>query len=233
MIHINLLPEQYKARARTPMKLMLALTGAVIINASLLTWLGYAHFAVKLQVEQEKELVQSEMDALKPQVDHVSALQAEAKLHKSREETLQGITKSRISWTQKLDELIDVCSRGGDGERHLVWFDDLLVAQNLDPKAKTPGTVRANGHSGSDKFAHVANFLEDLANSNFITDFENPAHPEGSVSTVDDTLVPSASWSFPLALTMKSTDARHGKTPEPKKAAPTKKKNVSREGAGQ
>ena len=236
MIHINLLPEQHKAKGRTPLKLMLALSGVVTVNACLLAWLGYAHFAVQLRADNEKELVQSEMDGLKPQVEHVAALKAEAKLHKSREETLQQITRSRISWTRKLDELIDVCSRGGDGERHLVWFDDLQVAQNLDPKAKSPGTVKASGHSGSDKFAQVANFLEDLEGSSFLSDFEKPAPPEGSVSSVDPELTPSASWSFPLALTMKSVDERSGAGSaadggKSKKPAPKAKgRNTAREG---
>jgi Tfp pilus assembly protein PilN len=238
MIHINLLPEQHKARSRTPLKLMLAISGAVAVNAGLLAWLGYAHFAVQLRVDNEKELVQSELDGLKPQLNYVADLKAESKLHTSREATLQQITRSRISWTKKLDELIDVCSRGGEGQRHLVWFDDLHVTQNLDPKAKTPGTVRASGHSGSDNFAQVANFLEDLESSSFLLDFEKPAAPEGSVSSVDPELTPSASFSFPLALTMKSTDERHGGSQadasKAKKPAPRgKTRNTAREGGAQ
>jgi Tfp pilus assembly protein PilN len=230
MIQINLLPEQHRLKTRMPLKLMLVVSGAVAVNAGLLAWLGYAHFAVQMRADNEKEMVQSEMDGLKPQLGYVADLKAESKLHTSREATLQQITRSRISWTKKLDELIDVCNNGSEGERHLVWFDDLQVTQNLDPKAKSPGTVKASGHSGSDNFAQVANFLEDLEASNFLSDFERPAAPEGSVSNVDPDLTPSASFSFPLALTMKSTEARHGGTGtdagKPKKA-PSKAKGRS------
>jgi Tfp pilus assembly protein PilN len=203
MIRINLLPEEYRKSTRTPIKLMASIAGIVAVNAALVAWLGYVHFNVELQVESEKSTVQSEMGGLKPQLDYYTSLESESKQYKSREQTLASITKSRICWTKKLDELIDVCSRGGDGERHLVWFDDLQVVQNLDPKAKVPGTVSAAGHSGSDKFGQVANFLEDLAGSSFISDFEKPSDPEGTVQLVDETLVPPAAWSFPLKLKMK------------------------------
>ncbi len=206
MIRINLLPQEYRIKARTPIKVMLGIAAAVAVNAGLVAWLAYVHFAVQVQVESEKNTVQSEADGLKPQLDYYAALDTESKQYKSREQTLTSITKSRICWTKKLDEFIDVCSRGGDGERHLVWFDDFQVTQNLDPKAKTPGTVRASGHSGSDNFGQVANFLEDIESSSFVSDFEAPAPPEGSQTLKDETLVPAVAIAFPLSLTMKARE---------------------------
>lgn len=223
MIRINLLPEEYRKSTRTPIKLMASIALIVAINAGLAAWLGYVHFNVELQVESEKNTVQSEMSGLKPQLDYFASLETESKQYKSREQTLASITKSRINWTKKLDELIDVCNRGGNGARHLVWFDDLQVVQNLDPKAKVPGTVSAAGHSGSENFAQVANFLEDLAASNFISDFEKPADPEGSVAQPDDTLVPPVAWAFPLKLKMKPRDDGASKA-----AAPKTSKNAAR-----
>ncbi len=221
MIRINLLPEEYRKSSRTPIKLMAAIAGLVAINGGLMAWLGYVHFNVEKLVDGEKSTVQSEMSGLKPQLDYFASLDSESKQYKSREQTLSSITKSRICWTKKLDELIDVCSRGGDGERHLVWFDDLQVVQNLDPKAKVPGTVSGTGHSGSEKFAQVANFLEDLEASTFISDFEPPAAPEGTQTLVDEALIPPVAWAFPLKLKMKSREdvsaknapAKGGKAP--------------------
>ena len=115
MIRINLLPESYRKTTRTPIKLMIGIAAIVAINAGLAAWLGYVHFNVELQIEGEKSTVQSEMSGLKPQLDYYAALESESKQYKSREQTLSSITKSRICWTKKLDELIDVCSRGGDG----------------------------------------------------------------------------------------------------------------------
>ena len=235
MIRINLLPEEFRKKARTPVKLVLALIAVVTVNAGMGTWWAWQKIGIQAEIESEAASLQTEMDGLSPQVSYHQALESESKQYKTREETLTGITASRISWTKKIDELIDVVNRGQNGQRHLVWLDDLQVAQSTDPKAKVPGTVRAAGHSGSDKFAQVANFLEDLETSTFIADFQPPASPEGSQTNVDETLMPSVAWSFPLSLTLKTTEERQGlpakdaKKPAPKKPA----KPAAGEGAKQ
>ena len=125
MIHINLLPEEYRRKQRTPVKLMLAVAGAVAVNASLAAWWGWTAFGIAAEVKSEYSVLQTEMDGLEPQVAYHKALEAESGVYKHREDTLAGITAKRISWTKKVDELIDVVNRGGDGQRHLIWLDDL------------------------------------------------------------------------------------------------------------
>ena len=234
MIKINLLPEEYRKKARTPIKVLLAIAGAAAINGGLAAWYAWSAFGVQAEIDGEIASLQLEMDGITPQVTYHTALDAESKQYKSREQTLAGITKSRISWTRKLDELVDVVNRGGDGQRHLIWFDDFHVQQSNDPKAKSAGTARASGHSGSDKFAQVANFLEDVEKSPFLADFQPPAPPEGSQTLVDDTLVPPVAWSFPLSLTLKSPEERAGGKPaDDKKAAPAAKPAAQPEAAPQ
>jgi Tfp pilus assembly protein PilN len=211
MIRINLLPEEYRKKARTPVKLVLALVAAVLVNAGLATWWAWTAFGVKAEIDSEAAALQTEMDGLTPQVNYYNSLDSESKQYKSRESTLSSITTSRVSWTKKLDELIDVVNRGGNGQRHMVWFDDLQVTMNQDPKAKIAGSLKASGHSGSDKFAQVANFLEDVEGSPFISDFQPPAPPQGTQTLVDETLVPSVVWAFPLELTLKSPEDRIAK----------------------
>jgi Tfp pilus assembly protein PilN len=223
MIRINLLPDEFRKKARTPIKLVLALVAVVTINAGMATWWAWQRIGIQSEIDSEAASLQTEMDGLNPQVTYHQALESEAKQYKSREETLASITSSRISWTKKLDELIDVVNRGQNGARHLVWLDDLQVTQTSDPKAKVPGTVRAAGHSGSDKFAQVANFLDDLEASPFVVDFQPPAPPEGSQTNVDESLMPPVAWSFPLSLTLKSSEERLGKpAKDTQKAAPKK-----------
>ncbi|MDZ4771679.1 MAG: hypothetical protein SGI72_00955 [Planctomycetota bacterium] len=226
MIRINLLPEEYRKQARTPVKLLLGLLLAVIVNAGLATFWAFQAFGLQAEIASENQGLQTELDGLTPQVTYYNSLDSESKQYKSRESTLAGITSSRISWTKKLDEFIDVVNRGGNGQRHLVWLDDLQVAQTTDPKAKTAGSVKASGHSGTDKFENVANFLEDLENSTFISDFQPPAAPEGTQTLVDETLVPSVAWSFPLALTLKSAEERGDKAGADKSKGKTPAKNA-------
>ena len=208
MIRINLLPEEFRKKSRTPLKLLFTITGLVAVNAGLASWWGWTVFGIHAKVESERATLQVEMDGLTPQVNYYHSLETESKQYKSREKTLGQITADRISWTRKLDELIDVANAGGDGSRHLVWLDDLTVAQSNDASTKNYGSVRASGHSGSDKFAQVANFLEDVEGSAFIDDFEKPSPPEGTQTLVDETLVPPVAWAFPLALSLKAPEER-------------------------
>lgn len=217
MIRINLLPEDQRRKARSSLKVLGLIAAGACLNALLLAWYGWLAFGVANEVESERAVLQTEMDGLTPQVDYHKALDAEKRRFAGRESTLAGITKTRISWTKKLDELVSVVNGGGDGKRHFVWLDDLSVAQTSDPKAKSAGSFKAAAHSGSEAFAQVANFLDDLEKSNFVDDFMPPAPPEGSQTQVDKELEPSVVWNFPLALQLKSKEPP--KT-EPKKPAP-------------
>lgn len=208
MIRINLLPEEYRRKARTPLKVMAAVSAAVAANGLLIAWLGWLTLGVAAEVSSEKSVLQTESDGLAPQVRYHKDLDAEQKSYAARESTLANITRNRISWTRKLDELISVINSGSDGQRHHVWLSSLTIAQNNDPKARSAGELKAGGFSGSEGFAQVANFLEDVERSDFARDFMPPAFPEGSVSQVDKELVPSVVWSFPLSMNLKTPDER-------------------------
>lgn len=220
MIRINLLPEEFRRQKRSSIGVLLAITGAVAVNGVLGAWYGWLAFGVAAEIESERAVLQIELDGLKPQVDYHKSLDAEQKQFASRETTLAGITKSRVSWTRKLDELVSVANNGGEGQRHFVWFDDLSVQHTLDGRSKTPGSLKASGFSGSENFAQVANFLEDIERSQFVEDFEKPAAPEGSQSKIDKELIPSIVWAFPLQLTLKAPPAPPAKPAATPKPAP-------------
>lgn len=211
MIRINLLPEEYRRKARTPLKLMLAVSALVTLNASMVAWLGWLAFGVAASVDSERAVLDTENDGLEPQVAYHKSLKTESARHSKREATLAKITADRISWTRKIDELVDVVNRGGGGERHLTWFDSLNVQQGSGGPKGSAGSLTASGHSGSDNFAHVANFLEDLENSAFIEDFHPPAPPEGTEQQEDPELMPSVVWAFPLSVELKQREDEKGK----------------------
>ena len=141
MIRINLLPEEYRRKSRTPVRLMLTVAGVVSVNAGLLAWWGFLAFGIQAEIESERAVLQTESDGLAPQVTFHKALEGERLRFASRESALAAITKSRIGWTRKVDELIDVINDGGEGRRHFVWLDDLNVSQRSDARAKSAGTV--------------------------------------------------------------------------------------------
>ena len=152
-------------------------------------------------MKSELAVLQDQKAAIDPQVSYHHDLEKESQLFDAREDMLKKITANRISWTRKLDELIDVINVGGDGEKYLVWLDDLTVDQKESSRAKTYGSLKASGHSGSTSFAHIANFLDDLERSPFCEDFNRPAPPEGSQSSKDEGLMPAEIFNFPLEAT--------------------------------
>lgn len=209
MILINLLPQEYRRKARTPVRFTAGVCVAVAVNCTLLAWWAWMAFGVRAEVDSELAVLRDSMDSISPQIAYHRNLERENALYQSREATLATITSSRMSWAQKIDELIDVVNRGGDGEKYLVWFNDLSVDQITDPRGNKYGGVVASGHSGNPNFAHVANFLEDLEASPFAIDFHPPAPPEGSQTNVDQELMPSEVWTFPLELDLLPPEDRH------------------------
>jgi Tfp pilus assembly protein PilN len=208
MILINLLPDELRQKRRTPVKLLLAVAGAVAVNGTLVAYWAWTAFGVAAEVKSELAVLQDQRAGLDPQVAYHRDLEKESKLFESRESMLKQITANRISWTRKLDELVDVVNVGGDGEKYLVWFDDLTVDQKESARSKTWGSLKASGHSGSTNPSHVANFLDDLERSPFCEDFNKPAPPEGAQSNKDEGLMPSEVWNFPLEVALKAPEER-------------------------
>jgi len=220
MIRINLLPAEQRAATRSSTRVVVALFSAVAVNGVLAA--VWASMAFGDQARADAAVADAEMalEGLRPRLERLKALKAEEKEHKAREEALADIARHRIAWTNKLDQFVDVVNAGGEGQRHLVWFDDLSVSRAVDPRANHVGELKGAGHSGSEKFAHVANFLDDVEQSGFAAGFQPPAPPEGSQSVQDKELVPSEVWSFPLSMKVKAPEEpAQKKDAAPEKAA--------------
>ncbi len=217
MIRINLLPEEYRKKARTPFKMMLAVSAAVAINATALAYWVWMTFGITAELSTELSVFQMEMDGLTPQVNYHDALEVEIKFHSSRETTLAEVTLNRVLWTKVLDEIVDIVHSGGEGVRHFIWFDDLTVKQESSSgrtrsrAGASWGSLKASGHSGSPAWNQVANYLEDIEDqelSDFALVFNPPGSPEGALNDSDDALIPPVNWSFPLTLELRSPEER-------------------------
>ena len=208
MILINLLPDEYRARRRAPVKKIAAVAAIVAFHTSLVAWWAWLAFGVASEVQAKRDVLREDMAGLEPQVAYHKDLEREQTQYQSREVTLQEITTNRVSWTRKLDELIDVINQGGGGEKYLIWLDDCVVQQTTDKRKESFGKLRASGHCGGSNFAQVANFLEDLGEAAFISDFYPPATPETTQAAPDERLAPSTYWNFPLEVELKSAEER-------------------------
>lgn len=202
MILINLLPQQHRARQRVPLKVAATAATFIVVNCSLLAWSAWIYFGDMVEVASESRVVQETLDNLRPQVEQFKSLEAENKLFLSRETTLAQMTANRVSWTRKLDELIDVVHKGGEGPKYLVWMDDLLVSRQFDKRKGSAGMLRGSAHCGSENLGLIANFLDDLQNSSFIEGFMPIEATPGKQEDEDPTLVPARVWGFPLELNL-------------------------------
>jgi len=209
MILVNLLPEEYRQKRRTPVKLLAAVSAAVAINTSLFAYWAWTAFGVAAEVSSELAVLDDTMAGLRPQIEYHETLEDESKLFQSREATLTDITSNRVSWTEKVDQLVDVIHKGGSREeKYLVWLDGLTANNEANARQKTFGELTANGNSGSNKFSQVANFLEDVQYSPLALDFTVESDPEGTQQIKDEDLIPSEVWSFPFELGLMSPEDR-------------------------
>ena len=208
MILINLLPDEYRQKSRTPIKFMAATLAAVAVNGSLVAFLAWKALGVAAEVRSELTVLSDTKAGLDPQVAYHKDLENESKLFKSREDTLHKITESRVAWTQRVDQLMDIINDGGDGEKYLVWIDDLNAEIKENTRSASFGTLKATSHSGSNSFAHVANFLDDVEASPLSDVFGKPAPPSGTVTAKDEGYVPSVIANFKLEMDLKAPKER-------------------------
>lgn len=216
MITINLLPEEFQKTARTPLKIMAAVSAAVAANASLIAWWCWMSFGIAAEIETKRSVLQLDLDGLTPQVNYHEALKGEIAFHSSRERTLAQITQNRVQWTRVMDDLVDVVHAGGEGVDHYVWFDDVSVQQSAVNGPRRPGktsfgTLKCSGHSGAAEWNKVPAFLNDIADARLtglMRTFYPPAAPQGNINDADESLIPAVNWSFPLTLELRAPEER-------------------------
>lgn len=213
MITINLLPDEYRRRAKSPIGMIAAIGAAVLVNASLIAYYGYLEFGTSANIETTRAVLQLDLDGLKPQVVYHKALEKEIQTRSAREKTLSEITRNRVLWTKTMDELLDVVHAGREGIDHFVWFDDVDVKlEEGGGNARSGfGKLKASGHSGSENYDQVANFLEHIEDrelSGLWQIFGKPQAPQARRNDPDEDLIPSVNWSFPLTIELVSPDER-------------------------
>jgi hypothetical protein len=228
MIRVNLLPAEYRRRDRTPLRVFGALIAAVMAVCACGFYYADTFFGELGSVEARLAEVKSELSGLLPQVKHHDSLVREKDDYSARATTIHEISKSRISWTKKIDELIDITNAGEPreetGEGYLVWFGSLDISQNVIENAKkkkkkdsteadTAGNVRLQGMCATEHASSIVAFLNDLkSNEEFFRDFAHIEDPKADLMEQEDqALEPAHVMNFPIAMPVLSRDARAAK----------------------
>ena len=218
MITINLLPEEYRRSERTSPKIFAATLLGVILVCSSFGWFGFVYLGELGNLEVEESAVSEELASKKKQAMYHDALVKEKGEFQKRSDTIQTISRSRIFWTEILDELVDVVNNEGDTERHLAWFKSLSVKSG-DGK-KQGATVTMPGWVQGDSLKKVADFHEDFEHSGFAANLSAKSAPSGVVETDAKRLPPEALF-FNLKWTFRPTTEW---VKDPSTAAEPKKK---------
>ncbi|MDB4736583.1 hypothetical protein OAF93_02335, partial [Planctomycetota bacterium] len=95
------------------------------------------------------------------------------------------------------------------GVDHFIWFNNLEAEVKADRNQF--GKLSADGVSGAEAYAQLANFAEDLEDpslSSLMAMFEAPEPLQATQEKPDETLIPSVTWSFPLRMNLLSPQDR-------------------------
>lgn len=200
MIRINLLPADLRRGNRIPPKVLAAAFGGAIAASAAVGWFGIVWFGDLGAAENKLQEVEAKLTEREKRVVYHDQLQSNRKEYGGRVQTIQDIAKSRRLWSKFCDELIDVVNNNGDTERHLAWFDGMVV--KTDPKkgasVSLPGNVQ-----DADK-SRIANFHEDLEAAPFASELAAKTDPTFKLE-IDKVRIPPQSLAFPLTLQFQST----------------------------
>jgi Tfp pilus assembly protein PilN len=196
MIRINLLPAEYRRGSRISPKVLGAAFGAALAVAASIGWFGIVYFGELGQLEREDAKVTTELAQKRVRGSYYDKLEANKQDLTTRVQTIQDIGRSRRVWSKFMDELIDVVNNNGDTERHMAWFESLLVKSD----AKTKGAmVTLPGAVQGSEMAKVANLHADIEAAPFWRDIAMKSAPGGKLSFDKDRLPPEA-FEFQLQL---------------------------------
>lgn len=146
MIEINLLPPELRARTGTPRARFVAIVSGVVAVTLALGAFGWVHIELG-RVRDLRTAREDEALAQEQRKKHSLDLQAEIEMYERRRTAIQTINRSRILWSQKLDQLFDIVTRQAGDTPYLAWLDAVEVpAQPIATKrAATPGRQAADG----------------------------------------------------------------------------------------
>ena len=201
MIRINLLPEDFRRSERTSLKLFAATLAAVVLVCSGFGWFGLVWFGELTQLEEEKTAIGETLSQKKERAAYADSLEAEKKDYEARSETIQNICRSRMQWTEVLDQVIDVVNNDGNTERHMAWFRSMASRESGD--SKFGPTVQLPGYVQGREMRKVADFHDDFEHTPFFVDVADKSAPAGTVE-LDQRRNPPEAMAFDLRFTFKT-----------------------------
>jgi Tfp pilus assembly protein PilN len=209
MLKINLLPNEYKQAEKTPAGSYLIVAACTFLAVSSVCCVAFLYFGVLKSAETMRDIAKEQYENLLPMAKYADDLDAEKKEYIKRSEVIKDIERTRILWTKKIDQLMEVINNQGDTKRHWVWLKDLKVRMT---GTRDPG-LELKGFEVGDQYEQLSSFNEDLKNHDlFKDDFYAISNPTGAI-TLNDDMIPCSAIEFSWTLKLKDKSAEKGPTP--------------------
>jgi Tfp pilus assembly protein PilN len=177
MIRINLLPDELRRSEGTSTKVFAAMLIAVVLVCSAFGWFGIVYFGNLGELEAQHRQLDDELASLRDRCTYHDALVNEKGEYEKRSRTIQDIGQSRMSWTEVLDQLIDVVNNDGNTERHMAWYKGIAVTKgeaNRGPTVLLPGYVQGK------MIKKIADLHDDIEATRLAQDLIEVSPPQGS-----------------------------------------------------
>jgi len=206
VIHINLLPVEYRKAESTPIARFIAIVaGAVLVTSALVAY-GYVHYSQLRGVREVRDATEAEFKNKKAQADISKNLQTEINAYEARRKAIQQVAGGRILHSRKLDELLDILHNGGDREKYFVWLKSLSVKPpraRRRGKATSGGTMSFAGFSDTVEFSKITNLREAIQKDPFYDDMQGISSPVFKAKFWDDDKLPRSAGEFAFDVTFK------------------------------
>jgi Tfp pilus assembly protein PilN len=194
MIRINLLPHELRCGNRVSAKVLVAAFASVLAVSAAAGWFGLVWYGSLVESDRTLAAVEVQLLGKQQRAAYYDKLQKNRRDYAQRVQTIQDIGKSRRLWSKFLDEMIDVVNNNGDTERHLAWFDGMVV--RTDHKG---ATIRLPGQVQEADKTRLANFHDDIEAAPFADSMIAKSDPSFRLVPTPDRM-PSLSLKFPLKI---------------------------------
>ncbi|MBL8696548.1 MAG: hypothetical protein JNJ88_20800 [Planctomycetes bacterium] len=203
MISVNLLPEEFRRRERTPLRVFAATLAAAVVVAGLGAGVAYLRFGQLVSVQETLARIEEDRQGLEPMLKHHAALSVEIAESEKWHQTIYELRAGRINWTTKLDQFVEFISVRGDQGLGTAWFDEVSITQTIDNKT-SGGTFALQGHIEGDSVGLVADLISASKEHPFYGDFVSASVPEGKTTSSERGVVVD----FPLTFTLAPRDPK-------------------------
>ncbi len=168
MIRINLLPPEFRVKERTPLPMLFAIMGSLVLCVLVLLVFLYFHMVWLPKVDNDLKEAVFEKDAKAKKVLEYESLVKQQMKFQSLDRTVKDIEAQKDFWGRYLKDLVTIfadCEKENENLR--VWMSDLSFNAPQDSASRPGqsadgGAINFNGDIAGSDFSLYSTFIEEM-----------------------------------------------------------------------